>query len=90
MHLKVKDEDITEVEPAGGMTNKNYRICVKGRRYILRVAGTGTEQMINRNTEMFNSAIASEKGYNVEVPYFNLETGVKISKFIENAETFNS
>jgi len=85
--LKVKDEDITEVEPAGGMTNKNYRICVKGSRYILRVAGTGTEQMINRSTEMFNSAIASEKGYNVEVPYFNLETAVKISKFIENAET---
>ncbi|HEX9027386.1 MAG TPA: NTP transferase domain-containing protein, partial [Clostridium sp.] len=85
--LKVKDEDITEVEPAGGMTNKNYRICVKGSRYILRVAGNGTEQMINRNTEMFNSAIASEKGYNVEVPYFSLETGVKISKYIENAET---
>ena len=85
--LKIKDEDITEVEPAGGMTNKNYRICVKGSRYILRVAGTGTEQMINRNTEMFNSAIASEKGYNVEVPYFSLETGVKISKYIENAET---
>lgn len=85
--LKVKDEDITEVAPAGGMTNKNYRICVKGTRYILRVAGIGTEYMINRNTEMFNSAIASEKGFNVEVPYFNLETGVKISKFIEDAET---
>lgn len=85
--LNVKEEDITEVVPAGGMTNKNYRICVKGVRYILRVAGIGTEYMINRNTEMFNSAIASEKGFNVEVPYFNLETGVKISKFIENAET---
>lgn len=85
--LKVNEEDITEVELAGGMTNKNYKICVKGLRYILRVAGTGTEQMINRNTEMFNSAIASEKGYNVEVPYFNLENGVKISKYIENAET---
>ncbi|SFC85435.1 NTP transferase domain-containing protein [Clostridium uliginosum] len=85
--LKADDDDITEVVLAGGMTNKNYRVCVKGNRYILRVAGTGTEQMINRNTEMFNSAVASEKGYNVEVPYFNLETGVKISKFIENAET---
>ena len=85
--LKVKEDDITEVTPAGGMTNKNYRICVKDTRYILRVAGAGTDRMINRNTEMFNSAIASEKGFNVEVPYFNLETGVKISKFIENAET---
>ena len=85
--LKVNESDVTEVTPAGGMTNKNYRICVRDTRYILRVAGTGTDRMINRNTEMFNSAIASEKGFNVEVPYFNLETGVKISKFIENAET---
>ncbi|MBE6063522.1 MAG: winged helix-turn-helix transcriptional regulator [Clostridium butyricum] len=85
--LKVNEDDITEVTPAGGMTNKNYRIGVKDKRYILRVAGTGTDRMINRSTEMFNSAIASEKGFNVEVPYFNLETGVKISKFIENAET---
>ena len=85
--LKVNENDVTEVTPAGGMTNKNYRICVRDTRYILRVAGTGTDRMINRNTEMFNSAIASEKGFNVEVPYFNLETGVKISKFIENAET---
>ncbi|MGN0144890.1 MAG: NTP transferase domain-containing protein [Clostridium sp.] len=85
--FKVDSDEVTEVCAAGGMTNKNYKVCVKGTRYILRVAGIGTDKMINRNTEMLNSAIASEKGYNVEVPYFNLETGVKISKFIENAET---
>lgn len=85
--MKVNSKDVSEVVPAGGMTNKNYRVCIKNTRYILRIAGIGTEEMINRNTEMFNSAIASERGYNVEVPYFNLETGVKISKFIENAET---
>ena len=85
--FKIDNDEITEVCPAGGMTNKNYRVCAKGTKYILRVAGIGTDKMINRNTEMLNSAIASEKGYNVEVPYFNLESGVKISKFIENAET---
>ncbi|GAA0076913.1 winged helix-turn-helix transcriptional regulator [Clostridium sp. CTA-5] len=85
--MKVSEEDITEVLPAGGMTNKNYRVCVKGKRYILRVAGTGTEEMISRKNEMFNSSIASERGYNVETPYFNVETGVKMSRFIENAET---
>lgn len=36
---------------------------------------------------MFNSSIASEREYNVETPYFNVETGIKISTFIENAET---
>ncbi|WP_252232101.1 NTP transferase domain-containing protein [Clostridium sp. ZBS15] len=85
--MKVSEDDISEVVSAGGMTNKNYRICVKGKRYILRVAGIGTESMISRKNEMFNSSIASERGYNVETPYFNVETGIKISTFIENAET---
>ncbi|MDR5588581.1 MULTISPECIES: NTP transferase domain-containing protein [Clostridium] len=85
--MKVSEDDISEVVSAGGMTNKNYRICVKGKRYILRIAGIGTESMISRKNEMFNSSIASERGYNVETPYFNVETGIKISTFIENAET---
>ncbi|WP_315081672.1 NTP transferase domain-containing protein [uncultured Clostridium sp.] len=85
--MKASEGDISEVVSAGGMTNKNYRICVKGKRYILRVAGIGTECMISRKNEMFNSSIASERGYNVETPYFNVETGIKISTFIENAET---
>ncbi|AIY80751.1 winged helix-turn-helix transcriptional regulator [Clostridium botulinum] len=85
--MKVSEDEISEVVAAGGMTNKNYRICVKGKRYILRVAGIGTESMISRKNEMFNSSIASEREYNVETPYFNVETGIKISTFIENAET---
>ncbi|UZP03080.1 phosphotransferase [Clostridium botulinum] len=85
--MKVSEDEISEVVAAGGMTNKNYRICVKGKRYILRVAGIGTECMISRKNEMFNSSIASEREYNVETPYFNVETGIKISTFIENAET---
>ncbi len=85
--MKVSEDEISEVVAAGGMTNKNYRICVKEKRYILRVAGIGTECMISRKNEMFNSSIASEREYNVETPYFNVETGIKISTFIENAET---
>ncbi len=85
--MKVDEDDISEVISAGGMTNKNYRVCVKGKRYILRIAGIGTESMISRKNEMFNSSIASEREYNVETPYFNVETGIKISTFIENAET---
>ncbi len=85
--MKVSEDEISEVVAAGGMTNKNYRICVKGKSYILRVAGIGTECMISRKNEMFNSSIASEREYNVETPYFNVETGIKISTFIENAET---
>ncbi|WP_244834553.1 winged helix-turn-helix transcriptional regulator [Clostridium sp. BJN0001] len=85
--FSMSKDKVTDVERAGGMTNKNYKVTADNQKYILRIAGAGTEGMINRNTEMINSKIASEKGYNVDIPYFNLETGVKISKFIENAET---
>ena len=88
--FKVDMKDISEVVRVGGLTNKNYKICVKGNKYIFRIAGVGTDSMIDRNTEMINSAIASERGYNVEVPYFNVDNGIKVSKFIEDAETLTA
>ena len=69
------------------MTNKNYKVIIKGESYILRVPGLGTEEMISRNNEMENSNLASLKGYNAETLYFNQGSGIKITKFIEGAET---
>ena len=69
------------------MTNKNYKIIINDESYILRVPGLGTEEMISRHNEMGNSNLASIKGYNVETLYFNEDSGIKITKFIEGAET---
>lgn len=85
--LDIEKASINDVIPAGGMTNKNYKVIIKGESYILRVPGLGTEEMISRHNEMENSNLASLNGYNAETLYFNQDSGIKITKFIEGAET---
>lgn len=83
------EEDITEIIPAGGMTNKNYKATIDGDEYILRVPGFGTEDMISRRDEKFSAEIANKLELDTPLIYFNEETGIKVSKFISNSETLN-
>lgn len=87
--LGIPATSITEVDLAGGMTNNNYKICMDTENYILRVRGAGTENMISRKNEMVNSKLASEIGLNPDVFAYNESVGIKITKFIEGAETLN-
>lgn len=88
-YLDIEYKDIDEVIPAGGMTNKNYKISIRGDEYILRVPGLGTENMISRKNEMINSKLASDFGINVDIFKFDEDAGIKISKFVKGAETLN-
>lgn len=78
---------IKNISPIGGMTNKNYKLQVDDSLYVLRVPGNGTEEMISREDEIKNAVYANEIGLDAELIYFNEKTGIKISKFIDNAET---
>ncbi|MDR6121570.1 thiamine kinase-like enzyme/choline kinase/predicted transcriptional regulator [Bacillus sp. SLBN-46] len=85
--LDLAYEDIQEIRPFGGMTNKNFKVTVNDKEYVLRIPGNGTEQMINRKEEKINSTLVSQLGIDTEIAYFNAETGVKIAELIPNAET---
>ena len=74
----------------GGMSNKNFRVDFKGHSYVLRVPGFGSEGMVERNYEEFNSIEGSKLGLNPKVRYFNAATGIKLVDFILDAETLNS
>lgn len=87
--LDIHEKDIYKVSIVGGMTNKNYLVNIKGIDYILRIPGSGTESMINRVNEKRNSKLAFDLDIDTEILYFNEHTGIKISKFINNAETLN-
>ncbi|SFB25456.1 MULTISPECIES: phosphocholine cytidylyltransferase/choline kinase family protein [unclassified Bacillus (in: firmicutes)] len=87
--LNIDVTTITEVKPFGGMTNKNYKAAIAGEEYVVRVSGVGTDKMINRIEEKMNAEQASKLGINPEQLYFNEKTGLKIVRFIENAETLN-
>ncbi|MGH1012824.1 LPS biosynthesis choline kinase [Bacillus toyonensis] len=87
--LNISEDAITNIQPFGGMTNTNFKVSVGDSEYVLRIPGSGTEEMISRHDEMVNSNLASELGIDAELLYFNEETGVKLAELISNAETLN-
>ena len=87
--LKVSEEEVKEIVPVGGMTNKNYKAFVNDKAYIVRIPGLGTSSMINRRDEMINSKLAADEGIDAKILFFDEESGVKIAELIEGAETLN-
>lgn len=94
MHLRsiFKDRYISnaKIVKIGGMSNKNFKVTLDGKSYVLRVPGNGSEGMVERANEEFNALEACKLGVNPEIRYFNPETGIKLADFVENAETLNS
>ncbi|GLC29693.1 phosphotransferase [Clostridium omnivorum] len=87
--LDIDPSRIGKIEKLGGLTNKNYKVVMDGKEYVARVPGNGTGKFIDRLNEKMNSTIAYELGIDSETIYFDENTGFKITKFIENAETLN-
>lgn len=87
--MGIQESEINKIYPMGGMTNKNFKVCINDKSYVLRVPGNGTEEMISRQDEIKNAVYANRIGIDAELVYFNEETGVKISNFIENAQTLS-
>lgn len=85
--LGVPQKEIDELSLAGGITNINYLVKAGGKKYILRLPGRMTESMISRENEKRNAEIASQRGFNCNLIYCNAQTGIKLSEYIEGAET---
>lgn len=84
--LQMPSATVENLGIIGGMTNLNYLVHVDGIAYILRVPGHGTSSLIDRAQEIKNLELGSKLGINPELVYFNTETGVKITKKIEQAQ----
>lgn len=85
-------EDVSQAEiiQIGGMSNKNFRVNFKGRSYVLRVPGNGSDGMVERSNEEFNALEGCKMGVNPEIRYFDAKTGIKLADYVENAETLNA
>jgi len=55
-HLKTMEE------VTGGLTNKTFLVSDGSRRYIVRIAGESTENIINRENELQNMKIGEQLG----------------------------
>ncbi|MBU3128276.1 phosphotransferase family protein [Clostridium tagluense] len=71
---------------AGGLTNYNYFMNIKGTEYVVRQPGGMTNKMIDRKIEKINNLMASEFGLNCDCVYFDDVSGIKISVCIKNSK----
>ncbi len=68
---------------AGGITNQNYRIDVKGESFVLRIAGANTELLgIDRQNEYAAHRAAASVGIAPEILYFIEPEGYLVSRFV--------
>lgn len=83
------DEEIQSVEQLGGMTNQNYLVKSTSNQYIVKFFGKGTDKLIDRQNEKFNLELLKDLKLDVENYLFDIEAGIKVNQYIENAETLD-
>jgi thiamine kinase-like enzyme len=75
-------EETATIERLGGLTNLVYRVGFEGADYILRIAGEGTEDYIDRTVEGHNAVVAAEAGVSATVLFFDDSDGLMLADFI--------
>lgn len=78
-------EIVAPVEKLGGMNNNNFKITTNQGEFVIRLPGTGTS--VDRLQEKLNSELAYSIGLDCEIVYFDLASGLKITRYIRGAET---
>lgn len=84
--LCAKPEDVTDITALKkGMTNRSFLFTCKGKKYIMRIPGEGTDQLINRRQEASVYHAIADKNICDDIAYINPENGYKITEFLEGA-----
>ena len=76
-----------KIKRLGGMTNLVHLVKTKKINLIVRIAGKGTEEYINREIEFKNASAAWRAGISAEIIWVDVKEGVMISKAINEIET---
>ena len=88
--LLTESEEVVKVEQLGGMTNSSYLVETTSNKYIVKFFGKGTDKLINRVAEKNNLAKLADLGLDVKNYIFDIESGIKVNEYIENATTFDA
>ena len=68
-----------------GMTNRSFLFNAKNEKYIMRIPGEGTDQLINRKEEGEVYKAISSLNISDEVLYFNPSNGYKLTRFLNDS-----
>lgn len=84
--LDVNVEDITNITVLKkGMTNRSFLFSCRDKKYIMRIPGEGTDQLIDRRQEAMVYQAIGGKNICDDIAYINPENGYKITEFLPNA-----
>lgn len=86
----VNEYEITDINVLKkGMTNKSFLFSCKKNKYIMRIPGEGTDQLVNRAHEAYIYSAIMEKDICDDVVYINSKNGYKITRFISDSRPCN-
>ena len=84
--LSASPEEVIDISVLKkGMTNRSFLFKCKGKKYIMRIPGEGTDQLINRCQEAAVYQIINGKHICDDIAYINPKNGYKITEFLEDA-----
>ena len=84
--LGVKATDIIDITVLKkGMTNRSFLFSCRDKKYIMRIPGEGTDQLINRREEAQVYQTIKDKNICDDIIYINPNNGYKITEFIEGS-----
>ena len=86
--LDCREQDVKEITVLKkGMTNRSFLFSVNGTKYIMRIPGEGTDQLINRKQEAEVFRTISGRGLCDDPVYINPDNGYKITRYLEGIRT---
>lgn len=81
--LECSVDDITDIQMLKkGMTNRSFFFMKDDRRYIMRIPGEGTEQLINRSQEYQVYQAIKDLKISDTICYMNPQNGYKLTEYI--------
>ncbi len=81
--LSVPTSEIKEITVLKkGMTNRSFLFSCQGQKYIMRVPGEGTDQLIDRRQEAAVYEAIRDRKLCDDIVYINPENGYKITKYL--------
>ena len=84
--LHARPDEITDITVLKkGMTNRSFLFSCRGRKYIMRIPGEGTDRLIDRRQEASVYQAVAGKRLCDDIAYIDPANGYKITVFWERA-----
>lgn len=84
--FKVKSDEVLDLNRfRQGMSNYTYYFKINNEKYVIRIIGEGAKKYVNYYDELNSISVIQNEGLTSELYYFDVNTGTKVTKYIEGS-----